>query len=182
MWFRTVNGAILATGLLCAGCGQTSQQALDAQLQTLNLQKAKVAKFAGKVTIDGQPPSSEEGEPVLVMLYDRTDPAKNKPPLAVDCRKDGTFEFYTYVPRDGVPEGSYVVLFAQLAGGGGSSRTQPDALKNLYNDPDKNAQDRDFAVELKSPGRSDYAFSLKVANEDPGKPGPHAVTEFRKSN
>jgi hypothetical protein len=178
-----LNCAILATGLGLSGCGNhSSEQALDAQLQALNLHKVKLAKFAGKVTVDGQPPSSEQGEPLLVMLYNRKEPDKNKPPLAVDCRKDGSFEFYTYVPGDGVPEGSYVVLFAQLSGAAASGRSQPDALKNLYNDPDKNAQDQDFVVELKSPGKSNYAFDLKVAIEDPGKPGPHAVTEFRKSN
>jgi hypothetical protein len=181
--FTALNCAILATGLGFSGCGHhSSDQALDAQLQALNLQKVKLAKFAGTVTVDGQPPSSEGGEPLLVMLYNRKEPVKNKPPLAVDCRKDGSFEFYTYVPGDGVPEGSYVVLFAQLSGAAASGRSQPDALKNLYNDPDKNAQDQDFVVELKSPGKSNYAFDLKVALEDPGKPGPHAVTEFRKSN
>jgi hypothetical protein len=142
----------------------------------------RLAKFAGKVTVDGQPPSSEQGEPLLVMLYDRKQADGNKLPLAIDCRKDGSFEFYTYVPGDGVPEGSYVVLFAQLSGAAASGRGQPDALKNLYNDPDKNAQDPQFVVDLKPPGKSDYAVDLDVAARDPGTPGPHAITQFRKPN
>jgi hypothetical protein len=150
-------------------------------LRTLNLQKVKLAKFAGRVTVDGQPPIGEHAESLLVMLYNRREPERNKPPLAVDCRNDGSFEFYTYLEGDGVPEGSYVVLFAQFADGAGASRGQPDALKNLYDDPDKNARDPEFVVELQSPGRVDYAFDLKVTGHDPATPGPHAVTEFGKS-
>src|SRR5579871_4036766 len=103
-------------GLLLVGCGgsQSSQQALTAQLQSLSASKAKLARFAGKVTIDNQSPTIERGQSLLVMLYNQKDPEKNKPPLSVACQNDGSFAFYTYERGDGVPEGSYVVLFAQL--------------------------------------------------------------------
>ena len=49
-----------------------------------------------------------------------------------------------------------------------------------YNDPDKNAGKPEFHVELTPPGKTDYAFNLKVAGEQPvDQPGPKATTEVR---
>lgn len=179
---RGLLAAIAVLSLVPAGCqkSQTSQQALDAQLAAANLQKESTAPFAGTVTVDGQPPAPARGQSLIVMLYDQKDPEKNKPPLTAVCRKDGRFEFYTYAAGDGVRQGSYVVLFAQLMGKRGVGMVQPDGLLNLYDDPDKNAQNKDFVVEVASPGKTNYVFNLEIAGKQPATPGPHAVTEIRK--
>jgi len=95
-------------------------------------------------------------------------------PFATRCDKNGHFEFNTYGTGDGLPAGSYVVLFAQPKTEGG------DGLKNLYNDPDKNAQEERFQINLTSPGKTDWAFDLAVAGKDPiTTPGVHAVMADR---
>jgi len=169
--------------LLTAGCGRgpSTQQAVDAQLETLHLEREPLGRFAGKVTMDGQPPPLERGKVLLIMLYNQTHPEKNKPALYTACQKDGKFEFYTYTAGDGVPLGTYVVLFAQLTSSRGRGLVQPDGLKNLYDDPEKNSQDKDFVVTVTQPGKTDYEFNLSLAGKDPVKtPGPHAVTEILK--
>ena len=110
-------GAGAALAVLClaaAGCNktQTSQQALDSQLKALNIQKEPLGKFAGKVTIDSQPPTVPRGKALIVILYDPKNPEKHVQYAA--CRKDGSFSFYTYTTGDGVRLGSYVVLVAEL--------------------------------------------------------------------
>jgi hypothetical protein len=40
-------------------------------------------------------------------------------------------------------------------------------LKNLYNDPEKNANVPEFNIEHKPPGKRDYAFELNVVGEEP---------------
>jgi hypothetical protein len=179
---RGLLTALAVLSLLPAGCNNTesSQAALDAQLKALNAQRATLGKFAGKVTIDGQPPAINRGEVLLVILYDQTHPDKNKSPLYTACKKDGSFTFYTYTAGDGAPVGSYVVLFAELHPSRQKGLVQPDGLKNLYDDPDKNAQNKDFLVTLAEPGKTDYDFNLDLAGKDPATPGPHAVTEIRK--
>ncbi len=96
------------------------------------------------------------------------------------CRKDGSFTFYTYTAGDGVPVGSYVVLFAELHPSRQKGLIQPDGLKNLYDDPDKNGQNKDFVVTVAEPGKTDYDFNLDLAGKEPATPGPHAVAEIRK--
>jgi len=71
-----------------------------------------------------------------------------------------------------------VVLFAALTSKGRLGMGQPDGLKNLYNDPDKNAENKDFVVELEPPGRTDCQFNLDLAGKDPGTPGPKAVKQL----
>jgi hypothetical protein len=169
--------------LLPAGCSktQTTQEALDAQFKVLKVGQATLAKFAGKVTIDGQPPAPPRGQALRIILFDRKNLDKNKRPLSAACQKDGRFEFYTYAKADGAPVGSYVVLFAELTNNRARGFVQPDGLKNLYDDPDKNAQNPEFVVELAPPGRTDYSFNLEFAGKDPATPGPHAVTEILKN-
>jgi hypothetical protein len=183
---RNLIGALgmgTALAVLClaaAGCNktQTPQQALDSQLQTLHVQKEPLGQFAGRVTIDSQPPNVPRGKALVVMLYDPKNPEKRLK-YAV-CRKDGNFSFYTYTAGDGVRLGSYVVLFAELTAARRAGLLSPDGLKNLYNDPDKNAQNKDFVVTVDAPGKADYDFNLQLAGKDPGTPGPHAVKEIRK--
>jgi hypothetical protein len=171
-------------GLLASGCGMSSaDQALDRQLKASNGTREAVARFAGKVTIDGQPPAPKPNEAVVVILYDPKNPLPpGAPPRFAYCGKEGRFEFNTYTRGDGVPVGSYVALFAQLKTGGRGRRGYwpPDALHNLYNDPEKNTQNPEFHVDLAAPGRTDYAFDLSVAGKEPiDQPGPKAVTQIR---
>lgn len=175
--------AMAVLSLFLAGCTKTqsTNEAVDAQLKALNTQRETLAKFAGRVTVDGQAPEIKRGQVLLVMLYDQKNPDKNKPPTYASCKKDGSFEFYRYVKGDGVPLGSYVVLFAELNSSRAKGLVQPDGLKNLYDDPDKNAKNSNFVVEITPPGKTDYDFNLEVGGKDPGTPGAHAVTEIRKN-
>jgi hypothetical protein len=180
---RGLVTALAVLSLLPAGCSKTqsTQEAVDAQLKALNQPKANLAKFAGKVTVDGQPPVLQKGKALLVMLYDQKNPENNKHMLYSVCKKDGSFEFYRYVAGDGAPVGSYVVLFAELGASRQKGLVQPDALMNLYDDPDKNAQNKDFVIELAAPGKSNYVFNLELAGKEAvTTPGPHAITEIRK--
>jgi len=175
--------ALAVLTLLPSGCsrGPSTQQAVDTQLESLHLQREPLGRFAGKVTIDGQPPTFERGKVLLIMLYDQTHPEKNKPALYATCQPGGKFTFYTYTAGDGVPLGTYVVLFAQLAASRGRGLVQPDGLKNLYDDPEKNSQNKDFVVTVTGSGKTDYDFNLELAGKDPvTSPGPHAVTEILK--
>ncbi len=150
-------------------------------MQSLHLEKADLGKFAGKVTIDGSPPKTARGKVLLVILYDPAHPDKNKPPIQAACKPDGSFSFFTYSANDGVAIGKYVVLFAQLMASRGRGLVQPDGLKNLYDDPDKNSEDKDFVVTVTQSGKTDYNFNLEIAGKDPvTSPGPHAITEIRK--
>jgi len=54
---------------------------------------------------------------------------------------------------------------------------QPDELKNLYNDPERNLKQGTFKLDVKIPGKEDYRFALAVAGKTPIlKPGSYAVT------
>ncbi|HXY37949.1 MAG TPA: hypothetical protein VEI07_27220 [Planctomycetaceae bacterium] len=177
--------AVCALAAWTAGCGGTSSanQALDEQLNALGAKREAVAHFAGTVTVDGLPPAPGPKEALVVVLYDpKNPPGPGRAPRFAFCRKEGRFEFNTYERGDGVPAGSYIVLFEQpkIGGRGNPGFKPPDALKNLYNDPDKNALVPEFKIDLTSPGRTDYAFNLAVAGKDPiAQPGPNAVTEIR---
>jgi hypothetical protein len=176
-----VTAAALAVLCLATpGCNKTqnSQQALDAQLETLHVQKEPLGQFAGKVIIDSLPPTVPKGKALVVILYDQKNP--EKPLQFTICGNDGRFSFYTYSTADGVRLGSYVVLFAELTVTRRSGLRSPDELKNLYNDPDKNAENKDFVVTVAAPGKTDYEFNLQVAGKEPATPGPHSVTEIRK--
>jgi hypothetical protein len=45
----------------------------------------------------------------------------------------------------------------------------------VYNNPDKNAKDDKFVVDVEKPGKTDYEFNLDVAGKDPAQPSPHAI-------
>jgi hypothetical protein len=70
--------------------------------------------------------------------------------------------------------GIYVLTFAQLQPNG-TRYVGPDALRNLYNDPDTNAEIAEFKIDHKAPGKKDYAFDLKLDNSAAVEPGPHAI-------
>ena len=137
-----------------------------------------IAKFSGTVTIDNQPPVVPPRHKLVLILYSAKDAQPGRETIyETPCDKDGHFEFTRYSKGDGVPPGSYTVLFAELVPRRGSQFTGPDKLGNLYNDPDTSP----FHVDIKPPGKADWAFNLDVAGRDPvTQAGPHAVSRIVK--
>jgi hypothetical protein len=210
----------LAVGLICAaafaGCsGDRSGGEASARKQASNgdaaaahnfdknrdFQVRPVAKFAGRITVDGQPPK-KDGK-LFVILTDPNHLEENAlgqlPKLYAVCDADGRFAFGTYDLKnrnDGVFVGKYVVTFVQLhkfppappkagrRGGpapadgarGREKYALPDDLENLYSDPDRNSKESKFNLDLQPPGKDDYQFDLTVAGKAAVKPAPHAVT------
>jgi hypothetical protein len=181
-FFRVL--ALVGVGFLLAGCTKTPSQSLDTQLTEINLSRKLTAKFAGTVTIDGKPPIDSIKDGLFILVYDPKNPPHNDaPPLkAIVNRTTGHFEFTTYTQGDGVPQGSYIVLFVALHHtilGKNPGFREPDALKNLYNDPDVNTKNPAFNVTVARPGKTDYSFDLKLEGQEPtAAPGEHAVTHF----
>jgi len=163
--------------MLCGGCSHvpSENEALQKSLEVNGGTQANVVKFAGTVTVDNQPPAVDRRNPLFVFAYDPKNPPKGRQlPFSTRCDKNGHFAFNTYGTGDGLPVGSYVVLFAQPKTEGG------DGLKNLYNDPDKNAKEERFQINLTSSGKTDWTFDLAVAGKDPvTTPGEHAVMAER---
>jgi hypothetical protein len=173
-----------ALAFVSQGCGgsatQSAQQALDRQYKdNPQLQRPNLAKFAGTVTVDGQPPA--KGTVIVVILNDPKKPApRNKPSQYAIADPEGHFEFSTSLKGDGTLPGSYVVTFAELHPHGRRGFFPPDELKNLYNDPDKNAGKNEFQLDLKPPGKTDFTMDLKVAGEEVvSTPGANSTTEIR---
>jgi hypothetical protein len=178
---------ILATAF--SGCsGQKSLKDSEEQFYKDNPKATRkpVAKFGGTVTIDGQPPSNKDG--YLFILLNDFDKPTRMPGHQARVNEDGTFTFMTYVGGDGVPPGKYIVEFVQLQiPRGGRQRiatpartlVEPDALKNLYNDPEKNKNDPDLVVEVKEPGNTDHQFNITLAGKEAvATPGQLAVTKM----
>jgi hypothetical protein len=179
-----LKAGLIVVGLTIAGCSrrESADQALDRALQESKKTRDVTAKFAGKVTIDGQKPDIEKGQSLVVILYDPQKPPPNRQtiPRSARCRPDGSFAFNTYGTDDGAPVGNYIVLFAVLKPSKTGFRG-PDGLKNLYNDPEKNDKIPDYHLDLKPPGKTDWTFDLAVAGKEPvTTPGPHAVTGIVK--
>jgi hypothetical protein len=109
------------------------------------------------------------------------------PKLFTICDPEGKFSFRTYLAGDGVVAGKYVVTFVALHPPAKSGRglmgdtlfSPPDEFKNLYNDPDQNAKEKQFSLNLQPPGKDDYEFDLAVAGQPPVEtPGPYAWTRI----
>jgi hypothetical protein len=165
--------ALAICAFVTAGCGRKIDR-LEQAYQETGLTKTPVAQVAGLVTVDGAAPAPF----TVVMLWDPKQPEAGV--LRSICDSDGSFTFTSYESGDGVPPGTYVVLFAQFnVGRPLGTFDPPDLLNNLYNDPDRNASKPEFRITVESPGRTDYRFNLTVAGEPPGTPGPHAVTELK---
>jgi hypothetical protein len=184
--FRSVVAAavLLGIGLFVAGCGSSGGPSVNEQLKELGTPQVQTVKFAGTVTIDGKPPAASIKQGLRIMLYD---PAKPPAPEAAPVnamvdRDTGRFEFSTYRQGDGVPQGSYIVLFVALEHaplGGMRGHHEPDGLNNLYNDPDKNKDNEKFKVVVAPPGRTDYTFDLELAGKEPvTTPDSKAITRF----
>jgi hypothetical protein len=189
---RTGLAACLVVAAVVEGCGrtQTAEQALARQFeQHPEFKKATLAKFSGHVTVDGMPPANDAQ--LFVILNDPKNPeeaAHSKlPTLFSICDLEGKFSFRTYLAGDGVTAGKYVLTFVALHSSaksghrvmGGALFSPPDELKNLYNDPDQNAKQEKFNLDLQPPGKGDYEFDLAVAGEQPVEtPGPNAWTRI----
>jgi hypothetical protein len=171
---------IVVIGLFALGCGGGPDKREKQLQKELGETPQKLANFAGRVTVDGVAPAFDSEHPVEVILYDlKNPPTPAKPPLYTLCSDDGSFKFMARATEPGVPEGSYVLLFAALKHARVGAYREPDALKNLYNDPDKNQEDPHYKIELTAPGKTDYEFDLKLADQAPiAKPGPHAITQL----
>jgi hypothetical protein len=169
----------------CTGDGSQVDRDADAQGE-------KLAKLAGRVTVDGQPPAEDTSLVVILNDPEHLDATANgkRPKLFTVCDVQGNFAVMT-------KPGRYIVTFVELhqpearggpkpvgrgRGPGGQMRqglASPDELKNLYNDPDKNAKEEKFKLDLKMPGQEDYQIDLALAAKEPvAKPGPHAVTQI----
>ena len=176
------------------GCGNESvQQTIERQVkENPKYQVHAVSRFAGRLTVDGQPPAKDLR--LFVILNDPQHLDENAhrraPRLCAICDDDGKFAFGTYEKDDGVPAATYVLTFVLLhsptTGGGRGARMRqgtgprhflgPDELKNLYNDPDKNQKVDEFNLKLAPPGKVDYNFDLSVVGKEPAVAGPNAVT------
>jgi hypothetical protein len=176
---------VMATGALFAsGCNRGVDARAAAAMAQYGMKTVDVYPLAGKVLIDGAPPGEQtqkgRGSAVFIVLFDQANPGAraNEMPHAI-VQADGSFAFRTYSSKDGVPPGKYVVAIAELERGGRASYGGPDGLNNLYNDPDKNAQNRELVIDHHRPGKTDYYFNLRIAGEEPVQPGPRAVTGIR---
>jgi hypothetical protein len=178
--FSVLAGTLALVSQGCGSATQSSQQALDRQYKdNPQLQRPNLARFSGTVTVDGQTPT--KGTVIVVVLNDPKKPApRNKPNQYAIADPDGHFEFSTSLKGDGTLPGSYIVTFAELHPHGRRGFFSPDELKNLYNDPDKNAGNAEFQLDLKPPGKTDFTMDLKVAGEEVvNTPGANATTEIR---
>jgi hypothetical protein len=166
-----------------AGCGrQNADDSVNKILKETGQQRADVFPLAGKVMVDGHAPQTRPGggKRLIVIL---SDPAKPDAPVSsrpkATCQPNGDFAFNMYGTGDGVVAGKYVVVLVELKFDKRKGYVGPDGLKNLYNDPDKNATVDGFVIEHKAPGKKDYVFNLEVEGHEPGTPGPHSITTFR---
>jgi hypothetical protein len=168
---------------------QTEQEAVEQYYKNNpgEQPQAPLAKVAGRVSIDGQPPAADLRLFVVLSDPGHLDKQGETPRVFARCDPQGNFAFTTYSTGDGVPYGKYVASFVELHRMKGTRRgrmprpqlifVEPDELKNLYNDPEKNKNDPTFVLDVQPPGRTNYEFDLSVAGKDPvAKPGPHAVT------
>jgi hypothetical protein len=179
--------AFLVLAAALQGCSQqkSGKEAVDQYFNSNpDAKRATVARFAGNVTIDGQPPEKGGDYKLFILLNDPEHPQK-LPTRYMEVADDGSFAFMTYLAGDGVPLGKYVVEFVQLhlprqrqRQGSGVARTYvgPDKLNNLYNDPERNKNIPEFVVEVAEPGRTDYSFNLSVAGKDAASPGKFSAT------
>jgi hypothetical protein len=124
----------------------------------------------------------KKGKTLFIVLNDPVKPEKDGL-YKTKVQPDGSFAFTTYLTDDGVPLGKYVVTFAKLKHMPSFSRAMNrvdryaggDELKNLYNDPEKNAKIEKFVVDVQQPGKDDYDFDLTVAGKEAAQPGPNSV-------
>jgi hypothetical protein len=166
---------VLAAAAGCSG-RQSPEQRIKLALEQAGMTATPLYPIAGTVTIDSLPPTFDSPKKHLVItLYDPQKPDKKH--LHTLASEDGSFRF----TEDGIGPGHYVLAFAVLRRKGPQNFVGPDALNNLYNDPDVNAAKfPQFVIDHQAPGKKDYEFNLEFAGKDPiTSPGPHAVTQAK---
>jgi hypothetical protein len=166
--------------VVVAGCQSktSNEERIKQAREATGLSSVRVYPFAGRVTVDSQPPKLKSKRNVLVvMAYDTSRPSATTADQAfVTARDDGSFEF----SDGGLPPGKYVMLFAALDRKAKNARAG-DALQNLHNDPEVNAKKPEFTIDHQEPGKTDYFFNLNVVGETPpAHAGPKAFTRFPK--
>jgi len=195
---RAPQGSLMsvAAGLLLVaafqGCNENQlDRAADEQAKEIGFAQQNLAKLVGRVTVDGQPPAAETSLVVILNDPQHLDATANgkRPEVFTVCSGQGDFAIMT-------KPGKYILTFVALhqaemprgerpvgrglGPSGPMSRGNllpPDELKNLYNDPDKNAKEEKFKLDLKLPGQEGYQVDLALAGKDPvATPGPNAVT------
>jgi hypothetical protein len=182
-YFRSRRGRWSLLFVLAAAAGCSRMQSPEARIQKAlaiaGMKGTPLYRIAGIVKIDGTPPQLKERKQRLVaVLYD---PQKPDIPMASRphtlVRENGQFTF----TEDGVAPGHYVLAFAVLRRKGPGNFIGPDALNNLYNDPDVNAKSHpECVIDHRAPGKTDYEFNLDIAGQPPvTAPGPHAVTQVK---
>jgi hypothetical protein len=164
------------------------------------MQHKPLIKFSGRVTVDGQPPKKDCK--LFVIFNDPAHLDENSkgtlPKYYEGCDDDGKFNFSTYDKGDGVPFGKYVVTFVELrrkkiapskeasggvkppsasrrAGGPSTRFLGPDELRGIYSDPEKNAKEPAFILDLHEGSSSTRDFALVVGDKKGSQPAPHAV-------
>jgi hypothetical protein len=179
---------VFALELILVGCGPPSaEKALEKAFRdNPKSQRVELVKFEGTVMVDGQPPNQPNTR-LFIILNDPQHPQdpSQRPKLLGGVDEQGNFSFSTYGVHDGVEPGTYILTFVQLHHPKGfighrtsSFYQSPDELKNLYSDPEKNAKDPEFKVELTRPGRNDWHFNLTAAGKEAASPGPHSITKL----
>jgi hypothetical protein len=162
--------SILVIGLFALGCGAGTDKREKQLQKELGETPQRLANLAGKVTVDGAPPAFGSEHPVQVILYDlKNPPTPANPPLYTLCSDDGSFKFMARATESGVPEGSYVVLFAALKHARVGAYREPDALKNLYNDPDKNQEDPNFKIDSEGPRQGRLRIRSETCRQLPDR-------------
>jgi len=166
---------VLAAGLCLACLGGDRQVMPEVRANNGGVTATPSARsrfpLAGQVKLDGHAP---DGKGDLIVMLEGPRLGKLEECCAI-CKADGTFKF-----DGGHSAGQFVVHIAQLVRRRGvpwAEWTGPDQLKNLYNDPDKNARRAEFVIRHQAPGKTDYVFNLKVAGVPPVKPGPNAGSD-----
>jgi hypothetical protein len=154
----------------CEGRPSTAER-LEEAYKSAGMDPVTVYPLGGTITVDNAPPlAKSETARLVVIAYDPAKPdVKAKGTTRAFVKPDGSFE----LPP--LPPGKYVMLFAQLGHNPRMGFFGPDALKNLYNDPDVNSKKPEFLIDHQAPGKLDYTFNLSVAGETPpAAPGPKA--------
>jgi hypothetical protein len=176
---RRIGFAAVLAVLSASGCSHSpsADERTDAALKARGQTRTQVYPLGGKVTVDGQP-ADPKGGPILVVLNDAAKPdtpPRSRPYVIADA--EGRFTFGTYAEGDGLTAGKYVVTFVRLKHSKKKGLVGPDQLRNLYNDPDENAKDSRFVIEL-PPAKANLSIDLQTQDKPAGTPGPHALTDL----
>jgi hypothetical protein len=175
---RSVGITAACACMIAVGCTrqQSTADRIKEAAESSGIKLATVYPLAGTVTVDNQPAALKSRKwSVVVMASDASKPSGAPTGQFVPVRSDGAFEF----PDGGIPPGKYVLLFAALQRNKKKGWVGPDALNNLFNDPEVNGKKEQFTIDHQAPGKTNYSFNLSVAGETPvTAAGPRALTHI----